>query len=425
MLFYYEKGQLIYHGLALRENLSKICKILNEKFFYQGPFYLYHGPLFLQRAELLVKNLPQARFYYSVKSLSNIHLLKILAKIPQFGADVVSVGELYRALKAGFPGNQIVFAGVGKSYTEIKTALQNKIHCFHVESLSELKRIAELAQSMQAKAPVALRLNPNVVAKTHHHIITGKDENKFGISKNEVKAALQMIKQNHSVLEFLGFHAHIGSQIQSVRPYLDTIKYLLKQAQKAELEFGLKTNYLSLGGGFGVNYSLNKGKEFSLSSLEKKLSQLKLPAEVNFEPGRFISAVSGILICQVEYLKQKKNYEIAILNAGMNDLIRPALYTAIHPILPIEIKSKEKKRYDLVGPICESADTFARKIKLPKLQEGDFVVIAHAGAYGSVMGSNYNTRPLLPEILYDGKDFQVIRRPQSYEEIFSLELDIN
>ncbi|MCS6983992.1 MAG: diaminopimelate decarboxylase [Leptospiraceae bacterium] len=423
MLFEYVDRELYYEGLNVVHAIDKMRNILKKQFNYEGPFYLYHAPLFQKRAEILSRELPSSRFYYSVKSLSNVHMLKLLLKVERFGADVVSFGELYRAFKAGFRGEQIVFAGVGKSSAEIEAALENNIHCFHVESLSELERIACLATKKKKQAPIALRVNPDVMAKTHRHITTGRDQDKFGISRHEVDEALSMCKKKES-LRFMGFHAHIGSQLWSVRPYIKTLRYLLELAQKAQENFGLGTSYLSLGGGFAVDYAIKKTKEreFPLAKLRKALEHLSPSYEVNFEPGRFISALSGVLVTKVEYLKGKKNYQIAVLDSGMNDLIRPALYTASHPILPVALRSHKKMRYDVVGPVCETADTFARKVNLNPLQEGDFLIIAHAGAYGSVMGSNYNSRPLLPEILYTGEDFEVIRRPQTYEDMLALEL---
>ncbi len=428
MYFEYQKDRLQFGGIDIPALHREVAAYLAQNYSYSGAYYLYHAGIFRERASLLSEQLPGRKFFYSVKSLSNISLLKILRENKDFGVDVVSAGEIRRAQIAGFQGSEIVFAGVGKSTEEIRYALAADIRAFHVESLSELRRIAIEAQSMGKIAGIALRLNPDVTVDTHRHITTGKEENKFGLSRHEITEALRFIASSGS-LRLRGLQAHIGSQILDTEPYLQTLRFLLQVAEQVISPSGERVEYLSLGGGFGIDYectlTAESVRQFPVTQLAAAVKEINTSGyEIDFEPGRFISAISGILVCQVEYIKQKSNFEIAILNTGMNDLIRPALYEARHPILPFIKNEAPHKQYDLVGPICESSDLFASRQSMPELREGDMLVIAHSGAYGSVMSSNYNTRPLIPEVLVDGGNFRIIRRPQTYEELLKPEMDV-
>lgn len=393
--------------------------MLAQKFQYQGPFWLYEEKILSERLTLLEKQLPGCGFYYSVKSQSNLGILTRIAEHKRFGADVVSGGELYRALKAGFPPEKIVFAGVGKTEAEIASALDLRIRSLHVESISELKDIERIAAGKGITASVTLRLNPDVEVDTHRHITTGKEENKFGLSENDFQESLRILHESKN-LKLVGLQAHIGSQIFDVAPYIETATFLRTKHDIATETLGYALEYLSLGGGFGVKYENLAGEaiDFDFVSLSKELRRLfKDLIEIHFEPGRFISAPLGILATRVRHLKERTGKTIAIIDAAMNDLIRPMLYEAYHPILPVQRRSTDKD-YDIVGPVCETTDTFATKRTLSELAERDWLVIGYAGAYGSCMSSNFNSRPLIPELLItESGALQVLRKPQTLEQM--------
>ena len=427
MSFSYQENQLNWGSTEYNYDLSKFLSSVDdeliEKYSYRGPYYLYNAELLKERLSLLERSLPTSTFYYSVKSLSNINILKIIAQFSSFGVDVVSVGELIRSLESGFSPKEIVFAGVGKVDHEIIRALQVGIKSFHVESLQEIYAIERLASELKLEARIAFRINPGITVDTHEYITTGKDESKFGISASELPKAFEIVS-SYKYIKLVGLQTHLGSQLLSIEPYAKSISFLAKIVEKYT-ENMKDVSYLSLGGGFGIDYDamLNcPSAEFNLAELNEAIKVLQnYDLKIDFEPGRFISAYVGALITNVTYLKEKPNFKIAICDAGMSELIRPALYRSKHPLLPIVLHSAEKQKYDIVGPICESADFFAKQIDLPELRVGDQLVIGNAGAYGSVMSSNYNTRPLVPEVLlHDGK-FSIIRKPQTYQDLLDLE----
>ncbi len=423
-MFTYVQDALEWRGKDLGPVISGAADKLARDYQYTGPFWLYQEKILSERLALLEKQLPGCGFYYSVKSQSNLGILTRIAEHKSFGADVVSGGELYRALKAGFLPGKIVFAGVGKTEAEIAAALDLKIRSLHVESISELKDIARLAAEKGLVGAVTLRLNPDVEVDTHRHITTGKEENKFGLSESDFQESLKMIKGSKS-LKLVGLQAHIGSQIFDAAPYIETATFLSEKygVVKAALDYPLE--YISLGGGFGVKYEDLEGDavNFDFAGLVDAIRKIfggKI--EIHFEPGRFISAPLGILATRVRHLKERSDKTIAIIDAAMNDLIRPMLYEAYHPILPVSRRAGQHT-YDVVGPVCESTDTFATKRRLPTLEEKDWLVIGYAGAYGSCMSSNFNTRPLIPELLLaENGELQMLRRPQTLEQMLVNEL---
>jgi len=405
-MFTYVENKLHWNSVALPLDLPSPC-------------WLYQETILNQRLRLLEEGLSGCSFYYSVKSQSNLTILGLIAAHKRFGADVVSGGELYRALKAGFDPKKIVFAGVGKTDSEIAAALDCQIRSLHVESISELRAIERIALDRGVKAPVSLRLNPDVEVDTHRHIATGKEENKFGLSDADFDDAIAILKASAS-LKLVGLQAHIGSQIFDTRPHEQTARHLKAKADLIEAALNLELEYVSLGGGFGVDYHDLTGETqaFDFAALRKTVrNTFSERMEIHFEPGRFISAPTGILLSRVRHLKNRSGKIIAIIDAAMNDLIRPMLYEAYHPILPVTRRDGEEN-YDIVGPVCESTDTFAKMRKLSTLAEGDWVAIGYAGAYGSCMSSNFNTRPLIPEyLLTTSGELKVIRRPQTLEQM--------
>jgi diaminopimelate decarboxylase len=422
-MYSYSNNELQWNNQPMARLLPDVAERLRKDFQYTGPFWLYQEEILKERLRLLEEGLPGCSFYYSVKSQSNLTLLSLIATHTRFGADVVSGGELYRALKAGFTPDKIVFAGVGKTEAEIHAALDLRIRSFHVESIAELKDIARIARETGLTAQVSLRLNPDVEVDTHRHITTGKEENKFGMSEADVDEAIAIFRDEPG-LKLIGLQAHIGSQIFDVEPYIKTAKYMNAKRELLAAQTGAQFEYISLGGGFGVDYKQLDGSpmSFDFGTLSRSVQAIFGNAvETHFEPGRFISAPLGILASRVRHLKNRTGKVIAIIDAAMNDLIRPMLYEAYHPILPV-YRREQEVNYDIVGPVCESTDTFTKGRKITELQENDWLVIGYAGAYGSCMSSNFNTRPLIPEVLLTaGGELRVIRKPQTLEQLLAPE----
>lgn len=353
---------------------------------------------------------------FSMKCNSNLAILKSFANLGA-GVDIVSGGELFRALKAGIPANKIVFSGVGKTTQDIRFALESKIMMFNVESRDELIRINEVATQLSCKAPVALRINPDVDPKTHPYITTGLKKSKFGIHIDDALDAYQEAKTLGHI-EVIGLDCHIGSQLTDTSPFVDALQRLNHLIHKLS-EIGIRIQKLDLGGGLGITYSKENPpsvKEYAeklLSTLEHKDLTLV------FEPGRFMMGNAGCLLTQTIYNKSRDNKHFTIVDAAMNDLIRPALYQGHHEILALVEKNAPKKVVDVVGPICETGDFFALDRELPEFAQGDFMAVMSAGAYGFVMGSQYNSRPRPAEILVQGDQYSEVRKRESWEDLIS------
>ena len=356
---------------------------------------------------------------FSVKANSNLAILNTLARLGS-GFDIVSIGELERVVKAGGDPKKIVFSGVGKQAHEMERALQVGIKCFNVESEAELLRLDEVAKTKNQIAPVALRVNPDVDAMTHPYISTGMMENKFGIEINE---AFGLYKKADGLknIKITGVDFHIGSQITSLGPFLDTLENVISLVKKLEAD-GIKLEHLDLGGGLGISYQKDEKAPLPPDYAEAILKKLKnLDHEIILEPGRSIVANTGVLLTKVEYLKSNEIKNFAIVDAAMNDLIRPSLYNAYQNIDLVTQKNEgQEKKYDLVGPVCETAD-FLGKSRLLSLNIGTLLAIRDSGAYGFSMSSNYNTRPRVPEIMVDGKNSFLIRRRERLDELFASE----
>ena len=399
---------LRYVGKNLFVEKLSIKNILKKN---KTPFYIYSESQiafnFLKFANTFKKTNPLICF--AAKSNSNLNILRVLGKLGA-GADVVSGGELLKALKAGIRPNKIVFSGVGKTEEELKIAINKKILLINCESESEAKLVNNLAKKLRKKVSIGFRLNPNVDAKTHKNISTGKAENKFGLSIKNFKVFLKTVKTFKNVkLEALS--VHIGSQILNDTPFRKTLNVMSKLIK--ELKLNLK--YVDLGGGFGINYT-DKEKPINLSKYSKLVHNFskKLNCKIIFEPGRSIIGNTGLLISKIQFIKKGANKNFIILDAGMNDFMRPALYEAFHKIIPISKKSSRMKgKIEFVGPICETTCKFGVYKNYPKINENEFVAITNVGAYGSSLSSNYNTRPLVAEILINKNKLRYIRKKQN------------
>ncbi|MBL7684586.1 MAG: diaminopimelate decarboxylase [Deltaproteobacteria bacterium] len=351
---------------------------------------------------------------FSMKCNSNIAILRSIAQMGG-GVDIVSGGELFRALRAGVNPRKIVYSGVGKTDEEIAQALKANILMFNVESEEELEHIQSVAARLKKKAPISLRVNPNIDPKTHPYISTGMKKSKFGI---DVKNALEIYAkaQKLSHIHIVGLDCHIGSQLTQIRPFVDALKKLKELLKKIEA-LGISIQYLDLGGGLGIRY--NQENPPSPADYAKAiLSELKdLNLTLIFEPGRVLMGNAGILVTETLYSKKNPAKEFVIVDAAMNDLIRPAFYGSYHDIQPIEKKKRASRKTDVVGPICESGDFFAKDRSLPETKSGECLALFSAGAYGFAMSSNYNTRPRAAEVLVKGKQFDTIRKRESLEDL--------
>ena len=356
---------------------------------------------------------------FAVKSNSNIALLNVMAKLGS-GFDIVSQGELERVLAAGGEASKVVFSGVAKSHSEIERALDVGIRCFNVESIPELHRINEVAGKMGKIAPISLRVNPDVDAKTHPYISTGLKENKFGVSVQQAREVYRLAKTLLNV-KITGMDCHIGSQLTELQPFLDATDRLIVLMEQLK-EDGIELHHLDLGGGLGVPYNGEEPPhptEYTEALLAKLKNYPNL--EIILEPGRAISANAGILVTKVEYLKSNKDRNFAIVDTGMNDMIRPALYEAYMQITEVnQSLDREKAVYDVVGPICETSDFLGKGRELA-IAEGDLIAMRSAGAYGATMSSTYNSRPQAVEILVDGAKAHLIKARADFADLWRLE----
>lgn len=369
----------------------------------ETPFYFYDVDLLKRTLDAIKKAAPKEyTIHYALKANSNVRLLKLI-KEAGYGADCVSGNEVKRAVECGFPSQDIVFAGVGKSDGEINYALDQDIFCFNAESKAELTVINELAKAKNKKARIALRINPNVDAHTHKYITTGLEENKFGINPYEFDDVLALIKTLPNI-EFIGLHFHIGSQIGSLTPFKNLCQRV-NEINKWFIEHGYLLPNINVGGGLGINYHAPDTEAIvdfeAFFHVFKQFLDLKPGQKVHFELGRAFVGQCGSLISRVLYIKNGISTNFAILDAGMTELIRPALYQAYHKIENISNTKEPSVKYDVVGPICESSDCFGKAVLLPETQRGDLIAIRSAGAYGEVMTSRYNLRNEVKTVFSD------------------------
>ena len=356
---------------------------------------------------------------YAVKANSNLGVLSVMAKLGS-GFDIVSGGELLRVIAAGGDPKKVVFSGVGKTEPEIALALQHQIYCFNVESPAELERINKVAAQMDVKAPISIRVNPDVDAKTHPYISTGLKANKFGIEREQAIAIYQQAAAM-SHLQVKGIDCHIGSQLTDLAPFVDALDRLLALIDELKAK-GIEVSHLDVGGGLGVPYQNETPphpNEYAAALAERLKGREELT--LVFEPGRAIMANAGILVTQVEFLKSGAEKNFAIVDAAMNDLIRPALYSAWMNIIPVNANlERDKAVYDVVGPICETGDFLGKERELA-IATGDLLAVRSAGAYGFVMASNYNTRARPPEVMVDGTHVHLVRERETLQELWKLE----
>ena len=410
--FLYQGGILHAEGVALPEIAAQVGT----------PFYVYSTATLTRHYRLFTEALSPLPHLvcFAIKSLSNVAVLKTLGDLGA-GMDVVSIGEYLRARAAGVPGERIVFSGVGKTRAEIRAALEGGIRQFNVESEPELRAISDIATALGVQAPIALRVNPDVDAKTHAKIATGKSENKFGIPIAKARAVYAEAAALPG-LRVVGVDVHIGSQLTDLAPF-EAAFLKVRELTLHLREDGHQITRLDLGGGLGIPYTRSNDApplpvEYG-AMIQRTLGDLG--CEIEIEPGRLISGNSGLLVAQVVYVKNGEGRDFLILDAAMNDLARPSMYDAHHDIVPVvePAPGDPTQPFDVVGPVCETGDTFARGREMPLLAEGDLVAFRSAGAYGAVMASEYNSRPLIPEVLVNGDHFAVIRERPTFDEILA------
>ena len=386
------------------------------------PFYLYSAAAFAAQYRRFAEAFSRERplICYAVKANSNLAVLRLFAGLGA-GADVVSEGELRRALAAGVPPQRILFSGVGKTRAELEAALDAEIHQINVESVPELRRLSEVASARGRIASVAIRVNPDVDAHTHAKISTGKKGDKFGIDLDEAVAAYSLARELPGI-EPVGLAVHIGSQLVDLEPYQRAFARVAGLVLELRA-LGFSVDRIDLGGGIGIRYRSEEPPEpASYARLVQEIFG-SLGLTLAFEPGRVLAGPTGLLVARVLYVKQGAAKRFVIVDAAMNDLIRPALYDAWHDIVPVRLPAVDASLTpaDVVGPVCETGDTLAVDRDLPPLAEGDLVAFTAAGAYGAVMSSTYNSRLLVPEVLVAGDRFDVIRARPSYDEMLSLD----
>lgn len=411
--FEYRHGELYCEQVPV----SRIAKELGT------PCYVYsHATLVrhFNAYDSAFKNIPHI-VAFAMKANSNLAILRLMAKEGS-GADIVSGGELFRALKAGIPASKIIFAGVGKSAEEIRDALKADILMFNIESSAEIHAINEVAASVGKKARIALRINPDVDPKTHPYISTGMKKSKFGIAADR---ALEEYKMASSLshIDIVGVHAHIGSQLTDVTPFVDSLKKVVALIDRLKVQ-GINIRYLNIGGGLGITYDAEKPPlpqdlADAISPLVKDLGLTLV-----MEPGRVIVGNAGILVTKSLYRKEGEAKTFVIVDAAMNDLIRPSLYGAYHEIRPLDEAAarRDKQQVDIVGPVCESGDFLAKDRLLATIQPGELLAVMSAGAYGFVMASNYNSRPRVPEALIKDGEIHVIRARETYDDLIKGEV---
>ena len=409
--FEYKNGELFAEDVRVAE--------LAERF--GTPLYVYSARTLRRHFEAFdsaFNGLPHMTCF-SVKANSNLHLLRLLGN-QGAGMDIVSGGELYRALKAGVPAEKIVYSGVGKRPGEIREALEADILMFNVESMAELERINEVAGQMGKVARISFRINPDVDPKTHPYISTGMKKNKFGL---DVAHSLEAYKLAMSLpnIDPIGMDCHIGSQLTSIDPFLEALDKLVDFYGKLK-GIGLEIQFLDLGGGLGITYDGEEPPHPAEFGKALQAALADLPVTLIFEPGRVIAGNAGILITEVVYTKKTPSKEFLIVDAAMNDLIRPSLYQSYHRIAEVVDNRREPRNYDVVGPICESGDFLARDRDLPEVKQGELLAVFSAGAYGFTMSSNYKSRPRAAEVIVDGGEVILARRRETYDDLVGPEI---
>ncbi|MDG1280044.1 MAG: diaminopimelate decarboxylase [Pseudorhodobacter sp.] len=410
--FLYKNGQLFAEDVALADIAASVGT----------PFYCYSTATLTRHYQLFTEALSPLPHLvcFAMKSLSNLAVLKTLGDLGA-GMDVVSGGEYLRAKAAGVPGDRIVFSGVGKTREEMRLALTGGIRQFNVESEPELRALSEVATALGLVAPITIRVNPDVDAKTHEKIATGKKENKFGIP---ISRAREVYAEAAALpgLKVVGIDVHIGSQLTELEPFEQAYLKVADLTRTLRAD-GHEILRLDLGGGLGIPYARNNAAPplpLDYGALIKRTVG-DLGCEIEIEPGRLISGNAGVLVSQVIYVKNGEDRDFLIIDAAMNDLIRPAMYSAHHDIVPLTEPEPglESATYDVVGPICESGDTFAKTRAMAPMTEGSLLAFRSAGAYGAVMSSEYNSRPLIPEVLVKGDHFAVIRARPTFDEMLN------
>ena len=413
--FLYHKGILHAEDVAITEIAAAVGT----------PFYVYSQATLMRHFRVFDEALNGMKHLicYAMKANSNIAILKILGNLGA-GMDVVSGGEYLRAKAAGISGDKIVFSGVGKTREEMALAIKNGIRQFNVESEAELKVLNEVALSLGAIAPITLRVNPDVDAKTHAKIATGKSENKFGIPISKAQEVYS-IAASMEAIDVVGIDVHIGSQLTDLEPFRLAYKKVAELTKMLRQD-GHNIRRLDLGGGLGIPYENSNQIPPTPEDYAKVIHETvgDLDCEIEIEPGRLLAGNAGLMVSSVIYNKSGEGRDFMIVDAAMNDLIRPAMYEAYHEIIPVieTTGSPEIRDYDIVGPVCETGDTFANKRALTPVADGEMVAFRSAGAYGAVMASEYNTRPLIPEILVHGDQFSIIRDRPSIEAIIKRDI---
>ena len=405
----YKNNDPYIEGTSLYD-LVKVC---------QTPFYVYSQQKIINQVNK-TKEILGNNIFYSIKSNSNQAILKLMNSL-DIGADVVSVGELKRALEAGFDPNKIIFEGVGKSDQDLLYAIHKNIRLINTESLEEIKLLDNLANEKNKIVDIGVRLNPDVDGETLSKISTGKKTDKFGIEFDNIDKIIKLVKSCKS-LNLIGISCHIGSQISKNEAYKNTFSQM-KMAADEFIESGINIKHVDLGGGFHVKYE-ESDPDFNIEMVKEELDNCftQTNYELSFEPGRYLIAEAGVIVTSIVTIKNNGGINYLIVDAGMNTLIRPAMYGAHHEILAIDVKSEQIMDYAIAGPICESSDVFLKNIKLAKQKIGNLLVIKNTGAYGKVMSSNYNSRPLPSEILVNNDNYAIIYSPEKIEKI--IEADI-
>ena len=403
--------------IRLRKNNLCVENISAQKLVkkYRTPFYCYSLSQLKNNYNVLNSAFRTVKpiICFSVKSNSNLTLLKELKKMGS-GADIVSIGELLKATKAGINAKKIVFSGIGKTEEEIRMAIKKKVLLINVESESEVNLINKVSKKISKKTSIGIRLNPNVTGKTHQKISTGGKDEKFGLTYNDfVNLCIKIRKMKNLKLE--GISVHIGSQITNVKPFKKVLSEINKIINKTKINF----KFIDLGGGMGISYT-KKEKQLNLKQYAQMVNKFMKGknSKIIFEPGRFVIGNTAVLITKIIYIKKSNNKNFIVLDAGMNNLMRPALYDAQHQIVPIKKTNKLfRGNFEFVGPICESSDKFSNQKNFSQIKEGDYVGITHVGAYGMSLSSNYNTRPTIAEVMVNGSKHKLIKKRQSLENL--------